>query len=312
MGRMLEALRRADGPRPRPGEPPLQPVWPEPEPMAGPADGEDVPFIEVGGPRAATEASPGVLARVVAAPAEVRPTPPPQAPRPAVMEVAFRPLPVGRGPTADPSPVAPELIAFHEPEHVVSGQYRDVTAALLAPLAAARPHVLLFCAATPAAGTTTVLLNVAVTCSRQGGRRVLVVDANLRRPALATRLGLSESPGLREVLAGSLTPEQALRATAQPDLLALTAGHSAQVADLTQAGNGLRSLLHHLRDRFELVLVDGPRWDGRPEVVLLGSACDGVYLVLPEEGAEAAPVPDLLRAAPDQGVCLRGCVLTRR
>jgi Mrp family chromosome partitioning ATPase len=72
----------------------------------------------------------------------------------------------------------------------------------------------------------------------------------------------------------------------------------------------MRSLLGQLRQRFELVLVDGPRWDGRADATVPGTACDGVFLVLAEQEADTPPVHDLVRAMAEQGARLAGCILT--
>src|SRR5262245_34788783 len=116
MGRMLEALKRAD---------PL-PVAPRP---GADAPAEEIPFIEWG-PRKSMEASPSVLA----APG---PTQTPSAPAARVFRVAdetavalvaapqgvaFRAAPAAKSAAT----LAPELIAFHDPEHAVSAQYREL------------------------------------------------------------------------------------------------------------------------------------------------------------------------------------------
>ena len=67
-----------------------------------------------------------------------------------------------------------------------------------------------------------------------------------------------------------------------------------------------------MRERFDLVLVDAPCWDGRPEMVALGSLCDLVYVVLPE-AESATPATDAwIRTLPQQGARLRGCIVTQR
>jgi Mrp family chromosome partitioning ATPase len=77
-------------------------------------------------------------------------------------------------------------------------------------------------------------------------------------------------------------------------------------------GDWIRPVLQLLRERFDLVLVDAPCWDGRSEVVALGSACDALYLVLPEAEAEAAEVEEWVRSIIQQGGRPRGCILTQR
>jgi Mrp family chromosome partitioning ATPase len=338
MGRMLETFKLVSPPRPQPADEPTvpQPSWPRldsaeqrPVPLSsskeergeGEVADEEMPFIEVGGPRTTTEASSQVLAAgaklgvkppVVPPGPRLRPVMPPalaEAPT-RIMSVIFRPLP------PEPSPVgpvhrrfAPELIAFHRSEHPASEQYRALAEGIAGQLPAGRPQVLLFTSLTPEVGTTTVLLNAAITFARQGRLRVCVVEANLRRPALARRLGLPEAPGLRDVLAGTATLTEALQETGQPNLLALTAGDGESPRWL---GDALRPALRQLRERFDLVLVDAPCWDGRPEMVALGSACDQVYLVLPEAEDETPDTEAWVRTMPQEGARLRGCIVTQR
>jgi hypothetical protein len=73
----------------------------------------------------------------------------------------------------------------------------------------------------------------------------------------------------------------------------------------------MRSLVRQLRQRAELVLIDGPCWDGGREVVALAATADAVFAVLPEKEAETTEADDLLEAIADQGA-LAGCVLASR
>jgi Mrp family chromosome partitioning ATPase len=341
MGRMLEAMKLVN-PRHRPsadGVSAPTPLWPRPQPAGTPAEPvsiapseeeaegsesekkDELPFIEVGGPRAAIDASPQVLAarasRAGKAPAAatgprlrtvVLPT---QADAPMrIMSVVFRPFAVEPCP-AEPAArrFAPELIAYHRSEHPVSEQYRALAEGIAGQLPTGRPQVVLFTALTPEADATTVLLNTAITFARQGQLRVVAMDANLRRPALARRFGLPDAPGLRDVVAGSRTLAEALQETGQPNLSALTAGDGGQPRLLADA---LRPVLRQLRERFDLVLLDAPCWDGRPEIVALGSVCDLTYLVLPEAEADTPDTEAWLRTLPQQGAHLRGSIVTKR
>src|SRR5262249_2777229 len=177
--------------------------------------------------------------------------------------VVFRPLPTELAPrTHAARRLAPELIAFHHAEHPVSEQYRTMVDSMAGQLTARRPQVVLFTALAPEVDTTAVLLNVAITFARQGKLHVAVVDANLRRPALGRQLGLQESPGLCEFLAGTATLAQVLRQTEQSNLFALTAGAGESPHVLS---DGLRPVLRQIRERFDLIVLDAPCWDGGPD-----------------------------------------------
>ena len=317
MGRMFEILKHAD-PAPAPPTLPfsepaavprvLRDPAPEPEPDED-ADDQDIPYIEVG-PHKSMEASPSVLA---AAPPKVNlpkveldePLLVPADPPSTTPAIFFRPAP----PEAlrPPSPLAPDLIAFHDPDHPVSGQYHDLLTSLTASLPAGRPLALLFTSPLPDAPTTTVLLNLALTAARLG-RRVVLLDADPCRANVAPRLGLLDNEGLRQVLAGATPLDDALQKTVQPNLFALTAGAASSAAALRFVAETVRSVLRRLRQRFDLVFIAGPTWDTDPDALPAALACDAALIVLPSEHAESPRVDELFQTLPAKGVRLAGCI----
>ena len=314
MGRMLDALRRTDGvlseaEQPRSSMPALVPIT-DAEPMLVAPD--EIPFIEVG-PCKSMEASPSVLAcSPPPSPPHLSLAPSPQEhdePSPKMASprgVQFRPL-SPRSSTR--SSFAAELVAFHAPEQLAARQFREVLDALLAASAMPdRGSALLFTSVLPSCGTTTTLLNLAITAARRDRGRAIVVDAHFRRPAVADRLGLPAAPGLREVMAGTIALDEAIQTTELQNLSALTAGIR-ESGGVRFVAESLRSLLRQLRQRYPLVFVDGPRWDSKPDVMTLAAACDSVLLVVPEGEADTPQTDALLRLIPQQGARLAGCIL---
>jgi Mrp family chromosome partitioning ATPase len=299
MARMIEALRQAEQQRQLP------------TPAAAPAAAEAVrdepaddvmPYIEVGGKDKSVQASPDVLAcpagprPTVAAPPRLAPVPASAAP----LTVAFQPW-AGLRPSA--RALSAEILAFHQPEHPISRQYQALLNQLLG-----SEKVLLFTAASPGVGATTILLNLAVCCAR-GRRQVAVLDLNLARPAVAECLGLLPTPGLPEVLTGAVAVEHAFQPTAQEGLVALTAGPG--LAGLLTA-EAVRWLVHCVRDRFDVVFIDGPMWEDTATLAALVPACDAVYPVLPETDGDAPAVHKMLQAITRRGGRLRGLLHAQR
>jgi Mrp family chromosome partitioning ATPase len=288
-----------------------------------PAAEEEIPFIEVGGPNKAMEASPSVLAAArpanennvsTSAPdkaADPEPDAPPAA-HSASSEICirYRPVPPSAPPLAPPERrFSPELLALYQPDHAVSEQYRVMLSAMEAQVPGLQPHVVLFTAATDRAETTTVLLNLAITRARQARGKLVVVDANLRDPAAAKGLGLPDVPGLAEVLAGSVSLRKVVQETGLSNLYLLPAGQASEGGSLLVAAEAMRAVLRHLRQQFTWVFINAPCWDGRPDVVALGSACDAVYLVVPQSLEQSVAVNRLQDLILLQGSRLRGCVV---
>ncbi len=305
MARVLEVLRQTETRREWPTPPAAvpRPFRPEAEPVSPAGDDESVPFIEVGGPRPVAPPAEPCAARPARAAEEIHAADNP-------LQVRFQPLPPTFAPPL-PARFMPELVAFHQPAHRVSEQYRRVFCDITAQSPAASPQVLLFTSPRPRAGTTTVLLNLAVTYARQGTGQLALVDTHFQRPAVAERLGLAPAPGLQELLAGQTCLGDAVRETSQTNLFALTAGAALGGETALLGGETMRQLLRELRGRFHWVFVDAPSWAGRPEVVALGAACDAVYLVVPHGQDGAAEGHDMLRLLRRHGAPLRGLIFTQ-
>lgn len=284
MGRMADLLRNGDHRADNTDEPVILSV--EPLPVADAE--EDVPFIEVGGPRPVSGAVP--------------PTPTPAtALGRGGFGIRFMPFAVGKLPGRG---LTPELVAFHQPDHSVSVQYRSLVAEVVTQLPGSNPRVLMLVGSAAGAGTTTVMLNLAVTLAKQDGTRVAVIDANFARPAVAAKLGVAAGPGLREVLARHTPLAWSLQDTAQANLVALSCGKvTTPVEDFTLAPH-----VEQLRPRYDWVLIDAGVWGDDASQITDG--CDAVYLILPQSDAAKPEVAALQTAILESTGRLRGSVLT--
>jgi Mrp family chromosome partitioning ATPase len=169
--------------------------------------------------------------------------------------------------------------------------------------------VILCTALVPGTGTTTVVLNLAISLARQESVRVVVVDGNRQRPALADRLGLRGLPGLAEVLSGEESLDRALQETGLANLKALTAGACPSPRPFRALGETCRPVFRQLRDRFEMILIDAHPPSESTEMAGLELVADAVYLVAP--AAEAPPeVPLSLQGLLRKGLTIQGWILT--
>jgi Mrp family chromosome partitioning ATPase len=283
-----------------------------------PAPEEEIPFIEVGGKGMAFEASPSVLAagrdrglvHPVLKPVSSVVATAEKSTR--VRGLAFRPVTAELIPARPPAArFARELVAFHQPDDPVSQQYQSLADTLAGQLPSARSQVLFLTATVPQAGTTTVLVNLAITRVLHTGAKIAAVEANMQRPALAVRLGVADAPGLCDVLAGNASLQGALQETGLDNFQVLTAGECRKSAGIELGGEPVRAVLRHLRDLCDWVLVDGPAWDGSADLAALAAACDAVYLVVPQGQADAPQTEKLFRLIPQQGSRLRGCIVVQ-
>jgi Mrp family chromosome partitioning ATPase len=314
MARILEMLHPPEPRRERDPEP-VVPLRTGPPAVDEALDDDNgVPFIEVGGPvtksQIKTARSLASSPTIIPLPRALHAEPPRVAPSDelALFHISFQPLPFPDRADGPPEGrFARELVAYHQPQHETSEQYRRLLSDIEAQVGADAGKVLLFTSALAGAGTTSVLLNVALTRARQDTGKVVVVDANLERPAVAQRLGAAPAPGLREVLARTVPLAWGLQETGQANLTVLTAGAlaGATTMDLWPL------VLDQLRHRFDLVLIDAAECH-RPEWPALAGTATATYLVLRQADLEKPELNDLLTEVPRLGGRLRGYVLTQR
>ncbi|HET6201503.1 MAG TPA: hypothetical protein VFI25_01730 [Planctomycetota bacterium] len=151
---------------------------------------------------------------------------------------------------------------------------------------------LLLCGAVPGDGASTVAANLAAVAARLEGK-VLLLEADLRRPQLAARLGRPAQPGLAHVLLEGAPLSQAVQECGSPNFLFLPAGRAVtNPAELLTSGR-MREVLAELAPMADLLLVDAPAILGASETAPLASSLDAALLVL---RADAVPQAEARRA----------------
>src|SRR5579872_2632092 len=129
-----------------------------------------------------------------------------------------------RGLTVAGSKEAVELITQSRPQSQMAEAYRALRTSLLLTSVGAPPKIILITSALPQEGKTTTSVNTAAILA-QKGTRVLLVDADLRRPSIHKALGLGPRSGLSNVLTGGVSlPDAIFRSSVLPNLFVLPAG----------------------------------------------------------------------------------------
>lgn len=160
--------------------------------------------------------------------------------------------------------------------------FRMIRTSLFERLPSDRGVVILVSSAGAGAGKTTVTEWLGRSMA-QCGKRVLLVDADLRRQALGTRLEVSTRPGLVELLSKSIVEKDAIISgeTGEPDLLPAGQLDNVQNAELL-AGRGFKDLLQRWREKYDLVLLDGPPLLPVADARIMAASADGALLVVRE------------------------------
>ena len=187
---------------------------------------------------------------------------------------------------AEPSPLLPRgtTVADHlerfasdnAAKQFAREQYNRLAAALHEGQCARGIKLVLVTSAVPREGKTLTAANLALTLSESYQRRVLLIDADLRRPAVHAHFGIRHQPGLTDALLHR-GPLPLTAATAR--LSILPAGDGGADPMRTLASDGMRRLIEDVRGDFDWVLIDTPPIGLLSDAGVLASLADGALLV---------------------------------
>ena len=176
----------------------------------------------------------------------------------------------------------PLLASSHAP-HDFGESFRSLRTALLARYPGDGTKLMAVTSAQPLEGKTTTACNIAMALA-YGGARVLLIDADMRRPGLHRALRLTNERGLSQVLVGQARVRDVIQRTVDPNLLAITAGKTPPNPSELLSSERMKTLIANLaHGPFDWIVIDTPPVLAVTDAVILAPLVSGVTFVI---GAE--------------------------
>jgi len=190
---------------------------------------------------------------------------------------------LGQIPSQDDDEASPEQmhkVLEEAPHSLLSESFRQLRANLLFSAPEEHQRTILVCSCTPQEGKTCIAVNLAGALAL-AGRKVLLVDANFRRPGVADAFGIANSEqGLTNVLIGGTDPESLIHKTGTENLDILPAGPvPPNPAELLGSGH-LRDFINKFSSRYQTIMFDGPPLLVVSDALVLAVVVDGVVMVI--------------------------------
>ncbi|KON80447.1 polysaccharide biosynthesis tyrosine autokinase [Azoarcus sp. PA01] len=191
-----------------------------------------------------------------------------------------------------------------------SEAYRSLRTAMQFSTQDGIPKVLMVTSASMGEGKSTTALALAINLS-QLGLKVLLVDADLRKASMHRKLGLANTAGLTNYLAGDSRPVDITQPTPYNKLFVITSGPlPPNPAELLGSAK-MVALLDVAKDRFDCVIVDGPPVLGLADAPLLGSITDATVVVVEAGGTRKDFLAGALKRLRSTRTHVIGGVLTK-
>lgn len=222
---------------------------------------------------------------------------------------ALVPLPVLGAIPKLPEGTSPQQ-ASQDVRSPFSESYRSVRTALQFATENGLPRRLLLTSSGPGEGKTTSATELARNIA-QLGKRVVLVDADLRNPSVHRVTGIPNGVGLSNILAGAAEPADALRQGSEPGLSVITSGPLPPNPPELLAGERLAHLLDALSAQFDVVVIDGPPVLGLADAPLLANAAGATVLAVGADDTRSDSVQHALQRLAAAQARVIGTLLTR-
>jgi len=174
----------------------------------------------------------------------------------------------------------PLLVAGLSPKSPAAEQYRSLRTRLSLTEGAAGLRTVLVTSPQKGEGKSITAANLALTMAQELQRRVVIIEADLRKPSLQHLFGLPAGPGLAEYLAGAAELTEAMRFLPDYNLTVIPAGSMPMNPAELLGSTAMRRMLDQLRTRFDRVILDSPPVLPLADVAILAPMVDGALLVV--------------------------------
>ncbi len=171
-------------------------------------------------------------------------------------------------------------ITLLQPESFVAEQFRSLRGRIDAMSAKQPLRTIVITSPNAGDGKTTAAINLATVTALSLGRRVLLVDCDLRKPKIHLALGLRPEAGLAEVLTGAKSLDEAVLKVEGMNLEVLAVrGRPANPSELLSSAN-MVELVEEVSKRYDRVILDTPAALGMPDARAVAELADGIVLVV--------------------------------
>ena len=203
-----------------------------------------------------------------------------------------------------------KVIVLRDPRSPEAESYRSLRTNILRSNLDLPPRVLLFTSAHPEEGKSITSVNLAIVLA-EIGKKTLLVDCDLRRPAAHTILGMDKFPGLSEVLYGTEDWDRVLKTCGVENLRIITSGNIPRNPAEIIGSDKMKLFLEEVRNVFDIIILDAPCILAVTDALILSSLADVVLVVAMAEKTPREAVQRSLAMLKDVKSNILGMIFNR-
>lgn len=179
------------------------------------------------------------------------------------------------------------LITNKDPKSYISEQYRTIRTNIEFSSVDKELKTIVVTSSGPEEGKSTTVANLAVVFAQQG-KKVLLIDSDLRKPTVHDTFQVINSKGLTNILSRQSTLEEVVKVSAEENLSILTSGPIPPNPAELLSSKAMEELVNEVKETYDMVFFDSPPLLAVTDGQILASKCDGTILVISSEKTEIA------------------------
>jgi len=203
------------------------------------------------------------------------------------------------------------LITNLNPKSPISEQYRTIRTNIQFSSVDEELRSILFTSSGPGEGKSMTTANIAVTYAQQG-KKVLLIDADLRKPTVHYTFRLDNLKGLSNVLVGDVLLEEAIHTTSIDHLDVISSGPIPPNPSELLGSRKMRAILERAKEQYDLVIFDTPPVLAVTDAQIMADFVDGAMLVVRSKVTELDAATKAVEALKPAKARLLGTVLNDR
>ncbi|MGE6936360.1 CpsD/CapB family tyrosine-protein kinase [Peribacillus muralis] len=170
---------------------------------------------------------------------------------------------------------------------------------------------MIFTSANPGEGKSTTSINVAAVFAQQG-KRILIIDADLRKPSVHMNLNIENFLGLTNIITKQNKLQEAIQSSIYPNLDVLTSGPIPPNPSELLGSNGMENVLEEAKMNYDLVILDTPPVNAVTDAQILANMTDGVVLVVSSGSTEIQQAKKAKELLHNANAKLLGAILNKK
>ncbi|MFK8115191.1 MAG: polysaccharide biosynthesis tyrosine autokinase [Rubripirellula sp.] len=206
------------------------------------------------------------------------------------------------------STLAPQLCTYHAPRSQEAEVYRTARTSLLLASKRQNRKAIMVTSPAPGDGKSTTISNLAISLA-QAGKKVLLVDADLRRPMIQNLFGTDDHVGVADVVIGDMLLKDAVQSCDQENLTLLTHGTRTSAPSELFETFEFSQMLEQARRDYDIIFLDAPPVLAVTDPAIIASLADATLLTVQVTKNGRRPVERAVEILNDVGVELTGVIV---